>query len=263
MGAHVELALSFKDNPTLIPYAGCNRVYRALGDVPSGKYDNAISAIANQIGSRPDMTFYLRIGYEVSSFMFSYTQETGCDTGEPIDFEDPSLIDNSHFIDAYNYVANRIRNVHNVANVQFVYHPVRGLGDVQELYPGDEYVDLVGFSLFNHDLCETLPGSVNCDEAKPLDDNLAQAVPWSKSKGKDIMVCESGFQYPADKPSALTFQRYLSKLISFVEDYDVRVLTYINSNWPNHGWQSPPWTDSRVEANSDVKAWWMKKLSSG
>ena len=68
---------------------------------------------------------------------------------KPSDFAE---LDPQAYINAYNHIANRIRNVNGVTNVDFVYHPVRGTNDTKYLYPGATFVDWVAFSVFNNDV---------------------------------------------------------------------------------------------------------------
>jgi hypothetical protein len=276
------VAISIKDNPAAGGYGSLNpndpnynprAVYQACKDIAAGKWDAQIDSIAGTFKANPRITFAVRIGYEVSMGMFAnQTSEDWNDIltryasqGKNI-LENPSLapeIDLTAYRDAYNYIARRIRVTNGCNNVEFVYHPVRGYGDCVNLYPGDQYVDWIGFSVFNHDVCmDTLEanGSVVTNGTGTLDTNLQKCVVWAQAKGKKLMVAESAFQYPSGGQTAANFQTYLTRLFSLIETYDFRMLVYINSNWTAHDW-TRPWGDSRVESNSTVKTWWMNKIN--
>ena len=161
---HALVALSFKDNTAAGGYGqmtddsqplNTNAVWDALTDTKNGSWDSQIDAFAQTMASRPDTRFYLRIGYEVSLLLFAYKNgnqyvvdwlNQQANAGINV-FDNPDAIaafDRQAYIDAYNYVANRIRNVNGVSNVDFVYHPVRGYNDTRWLYPGSQKCRLGG-----------------------------------------------------------------------------------------------------------------------
>ena len=274
------VALSFKDNTDAGGYGqmtddsqplNANAVWDALKDVTSGAWDAEIDDFSQIMSSRSDTRFYLRIGYEVSLLLFAYNDGSQyvndwlteqANAGINV-FDDPDAVaemDRQAYIDAYNYIANRIRNVNGVTNVDFVYHPVRGLNDTRWLYPGSQFVDWVAFSIFNNDVCVEVNGTFNC-EGEGIDPQLQQSIDFAKQQGHPIMIAEAAVQAPASSTSG-EFIDYLNRLHDVVVDNDVRVLAYINSNWPIHGW-GPEWGDSRVEENTSVRNHWMSVFGTG
>ncbi len=229
-GAYALIAISIKDNPGA---GGFGDTYSALQAINSGNLDTQIDKIAQTFADHSNLKFYVRLGYEVSLYMFA----PGGDT--------------QAYINAYNRMAKRIRAI--AKNVDFVYHPVRGFNDTRDLYPGDEYVDFVGFSVFNNDICLECNGTFNC-QGSQVDPNLQQSMDFAKQKGKPIIIAESAVQSPA-AASVSGFNDYLDRLFAVVENNDVRALAYINSDWNSHGW-GPEWGDSRVEKNSAVLSHW-------
>ncbi len=260
--AYAQVALSWKDNRAAsgYPTGDCNLVYKVSKDIVAGRYNSQIDRIAQALKGRPGTKFLLRIEYEVGRFLFSWKNVGGCNTGQPINFSDPAIIDNQAYKDAYNHIARRIRVANGVANVAFVYHPVRGTEDAVALYPGDTYVDWVGVSVFNHDLCESLPATQdNCPATQPADTNLKNTILWAKNTAqKPVIVAEAAVQMNGSATAA-GFKTYLNKLFNLVETYDLKGLVYINSNWPAHGWSAPPWGDSRVERLGEVRLYWRQR----
>ncbi|WP_165872219.1 glycosyl hydrolase [Tenacibaculum sp. M341] len=271
------VALSFKDNTDAGGYGqmiddskplNTNAVWDALSDVNSGKWNKEIDNFSDLMKNRPDTKFYIRIGYEVSLLLFAYNNNQQyvvdwlteqAENGVNV-FDNPDTIselDRQQYINAYNYVANRIRNVNGVTNVDFVYHPVRGLNDTKWLYPGSEFVDWVAFSVFNNDVCIEVNGTKNC-EGSTIDPSLQSSIDFAKEKGHPIMIAEAAAQAPATATPS-EFNNYLNLLDKVVKDNDVRVLAYINSKWPIHGW-GPEWGDSRVEINNSVRTNWLNKF---
>ncbi len=265
------VALSMKDNTdaggfgqminqTATNY-NSNAVHDALVSVNTGQWDSKIDAYANSFAARPDVKFFVRIDYEVSLFLFAYNGSQYCNTwleqqasaGINV-FENPDAVaqlDRQAYITAYNRIANRIKAI--ATNVAFVYHPVRGLNDTKWLYPGDQNVDYIAFSIFNNDICMEVNGSFNC-AGQTVDPQLQLSMNFAKSHNKAIMIAESAVQAPASKTPA-QFNLYLERLNKLIVDNDVKVVSYINSNWPVHGWDAN-WGDSRVETNPTVKSYW-------
>ncbi len=275
------VALSIKDNPAAggfgqmdptKPDFNSNAIWEACKAIENGKLDDKIKSFAKIMGDRPDVKFYLRIGYEVSMFGFAYKgEETDAQTwleqqanaGINV-FEDPTKVadlDIYAYINAYKRIADIVRA--ETDNVDLVYHPVRGFNDTKWLYPGDNYVDFFGFSIFNNDVCIECNGVANC-EGKEVDPELQKSMDFAKEHGKSIIIAESAFQSTSSQtPPASEFKDYLNRLHNVVVNNDVRVLAYINSDWPAKGWKDGNWTDSRVEVNSTVKSHWVSTFGEG
>ena len=235
-GAYALVAISIKDNPGA---GGYGDTYSALRDIVAGRWDAEIDKFARTFADHSDLKFYVRLGYEVSLYMFA----SGGDT--------------QTYKDAYNRMAQRIRAI--ASNVDFVYHPVRGFNDVVDLYPGDQYVDWVAFSIFNHDVCLSSPSGSNCS-GQQIDGNLAQGFDWAKNtKGKPVMIAESAVQRYASE-SASGFMDYLDRVKDVIETYDIGVWAYIDSDWNAHNWTGD-WGDSRVEINQTVLNHWNSIVS--
>lgn len=261
--AYAMVAISWKDNPDLSDHGpdACGgftgrRIHQVNRDIVRGRYDAEIDSFAAVMKRNPDIRFYLRIEYEVSRYLFSWKDLSRCpEAGKPVDFGDTTLIDNAAYRQAYNHVAHRIRVVDGVANADFVFHPVRGFEDAHDLYPGAEYVDFIALSLFNDDLCIA---TAWCKDS--LDPNARKVLEWAgKTAGKPLMIAESAAQPPSTGSDA-GMREYLSRLLGVVEEFDVRVLTYINSDWNAHGWDARYWGDSRVETRPAVKAFWKSQV---
>ncbi len=287
------IAISIKDNPIAGGYGHLNPhdpngydpscVYKATKDIAyTNKWDANIKKFAQKFKHYPNITFLVRIGYEVNLLMMANAsgQEfttildkynaMGINIYDDISLVDPADIDIKAYHDAYNKIARMIRDEEGASNVKFVYHPVRGFGEVKALYPGNQYVDYIGFSAFNHDL------SIGTDEANDfvrtigydgsrIDSNLQQSLDWSSSR-KPILIAEAAYQKAPTEWAAAAgashsnaFLEYIDRLIEVIEAYNIQYLTYINSNWVGHHWPAH-WGDSRVEAFSDVKAYWMNKV---
>lgn len=286
--ATVMIAISIKDNPAAGGYSGRNAGYKAIKAINQGMWDQKIDLLATKFKDYPQMTFMVRIGYEVSLLALANVEDA--EFCEVLDFynsqginifDDISVVDGDNKIDykayhnAYNRIADRIRNVNHATNVKFLYHPVRGFGEVKTLYPGDQYVDYIAFSVFNHDIGmgtdetfddpnQTLTIRSIGIGGWTLDDNLRQSLDWSRDIiNKPIIIAESAYQNAPpewkdyiDSPYNNPMIEYLERLTSLVNTYDIRALTYINSDWQSHGWPKQ-WADSRVEIQQETKNYWI------
>ena len=244
--AYVEIGFSWKDGLASHGYAD-HRTITIEEDIVAGKFDANIDSIAAYMQTYPQLRFLFRIDYEVSGNFH-------CNTN-PIDW-DQNTQNCAYYKAAFNYIAHRIRDLNHTENVDFVYHPVRGQADA--LYPGSEFVDWVGFSVFNHDLClntiETDGPFYNCPD-QSVDPNLAHDIDIVKQNyKKPVIISESAYQQ-----STQTFQLYLSRLFSLIENNDIHALVYIHSNWPNHSWQLP-WRDSRLTNDPAILTQWLDEI---
>jgi endoglucanase Acf2/endonuclease/exonuclease/phosphatase family metal-dependent hydrolase len=278
LGDYAMVALSLKDNTPAGGYGqmvnqgaadfNSNAIWEALDDIRNGAWDAQIDSFAQMMASRPETQFLVRVGYEVSLLLFAYNGDEhvvdwlnqNANAGVNV-FENPDALgelDRWAFIDAYNHIVDRIEP--QAANVEFGYHPVRGFNDTQWLYPGEENVDWVGFSVFNNDICMEVSGTFNCPGER-IDPNLAMSIEFARQQGHEIVIAESTAQNPAASNSA-QFIEYLDRLDDVVQQYDVSALVYINSDWPAHGW-GPEWGDSRIEADPAVEAFFLERFADG
>ena len=116
---------------------------------------------------------------------------------------------------------------------------------------------MTGFSIFNNDVCLPVDGVANC-EGGSLDPNVLKDIQFAR---KPKLVAESAVQQPASADTN-DFITYLTRLVNMIETYDFAGWTYINSNWPAHGWDQNVWGDSRIETNPPIKAWFESNVIS-
>ena len=100
-GSFAELGLSLKESYT---ESQCNIVYDYLGAIAQGEYDAQIDELSAVISKYSNLTWLIRVGYEVSEFIFSYKLPSGCANGYG-----PADIDNSHYHDAFNRIVSKMK----------------------------------------------------------------------------------------------------------------------------------------------------------
>ena len=223
----------------------CYQGAKLCKDIAAGKYDSKLQSIASYLAKYPNVKYLIRPDYEVSQNMHANT--------------DPSAYNqNTWDKTAYPAAFKHVRSVINAAvkNAQYVYHPVRGCGP--DLYPGDDATDFIGFSIFNNDVCMPVGSTGNC-AGQTLDVNVVKNLQWAP---KPKLIAESAVQAPA-AASGADFVTYLTHVKSLIEKYDIAGWTYINSNWPTHGWPADTWGDSRVEHKPQALAWWKQNIGTG
>ena len=223
------IAVNIKDNVSEGGYANLNA---ALLGISNGDMDDNIDRFADTILSQPDRKFLMRIGYEVNTSLFG---------------------NNKNFANAYNHIARRLRETHGVTNVNFIYHPSYLPADTRALYPGSEFVDFVGFSVFNSAVCLPLSNQRFCSEGDRINPALEESLGWAKDQGKPVAIVEAAPRPPAANTES-GFKDYLDRLFSVVDQYDIRVLTFISTNWTEQGWPSADWGDSRYPSHHNHAA---------
>jgi len=178
------------------------------------------------------------------------------------DYMDPSAYKN-----AFNYIANYIRNKKGLTNVWFVYHPIRSLLDVEGLYPTDEYVDIVGWSFFNNDVCMEVNGITACGTDSvsdtTIEPSMLESINWVKESGGNVlqMVSESSPQYPMANTQELHIE-FIKRVYDICIEHNMFAWAYINQNWCDHSWNCPEWTDSRVQISGreSVASYWKETI---
>ncbi len=234
-GSVVLAAMSFKDNPA---GGGYGNVNDGLNGFVNGLEDGDIDSYINLFRSRPNTRFLLRVGYEVNSTFIG--------------------MDANAYIAAYRRIVDRIRNA-NVSNVEYVYHPVRLFSDVTAFYPGRDYVDWFALSVFNNDIC--LPNvsfSSQCQGG--VEPDIERAFNWARQEGLPLMIAESSAQAPVNNNES-SFNDYLRRLDNLVDQFDVGVLVYINSDWRNFDFDQN-FTDARVQKFPGTQNFWLGTFGS-
>ena len=230
------IAINIKDNPG---EANFSSVGAALAGIVNGQLDLQIDTLSNTLKEQPDRKFVLRIGYEVSTAVFG---------------------SGSAYANAFNYIANRIRNTNQVANVDFLYHPNYLPNDTTTLYPGAEFVDFIGFSIFNSAVCMPVASQTFCSSGDRINPALVESLEWVQKQNKAFMIPESAPRAPAVN-SAEGYNEYLARLFELIETYDPRIWSFISTNWTSQNWPTDTWGDSRLNRFLNVENNWRNLIS--
>jgi Glycosyl hydrolase family 26 len=203
--------------------------------VLNGGRDANLKALADWIKAK-NLPVFLRIGYEFN----------GSWTGHPKN--------KSGFINAYRYIASKLQH-YGATQVSFVWQS-DGQGSEAELaafYPGDAYVDWVGYTHFDLQgegllaLAKTHNKPVMISEASPLRFNLAKA---------------------GDADGKAAWDAWFQPLLDHMKAHpEIRALAYINDNWPAKAmWVNIAQfntADTRIQRSPYVKAKWISEMNNG
>lgn len=198
----------------------------SLDGIIAGAYDANIDKIGRWIKDAR-VPVYLRIGYEFDM------PENGYDPEK--------------FKAAWRIIVDRFRSL-NVENAAYVWHSQATSepnGEIESWYPGDNYVDWVGVSIFN---------TAQLPRAKAILD-------FARARDKPFMIAESSPAGLYLLPSRLDWFR---KVFRFVEENDVEAFSYINSHWDAMPmFKDIHWGDARVETSEPVKKLFLENVTSG
>lgn len=205
-------------------------MWDVLEKASQGKYNTVIRQFSTwaKTVNRP---IYLRIGYE---FDGKHNQM------EPADY-----------VEAYRLIVDIIR-AEGVNNIAFVWHsyaaPAYNNHPLSAWYPGDDYVDWVGLSLFGHMYSPDLG-----KEAEAVFD-------FAKTHRKPVMIAEASPIKGIDVNTTEAWDTWFVNLLSLAYRKNVKAISYINANWPSYpGFTSLEWKDARLQNNQRIAEAWFKE----
>ncbi len=197
----------------------------------NGDYDRVVkkySAWAKKV-NRP---IYLRIGYE---------------------FDGPhNELEPREYVKAYRHIVDVIR-AKGADNVAFVWHsyaskPFKDY-PISAWYPGDNYVDWVGISVFGHAYGGTDFGRY-CD-------NVLQ---FAKQHKKPVMIAEANPIKGINENNSDVWEQWFVNFFTFAYNKNIKAISFINEDWPRTKITGiSEWKDSRLYNNEYVSRAWFKE----
>lgn len=200
---------------------------------------------------------YLRIGYEFDNPNNNYEPEA--------------------YKEAFRHIVERFRMSGKAENIAFVWHSYQS-ADFRLWYPGREYVDWCGVSIFEQPYkCQNaleckMPyaeemSSFCQQEGKPM--MIAESTPMGGiikkvESNNDASNDERKITSPIlsdDEEDEKAWNSWFVPVLSFIERNDVRVWSYINSDWDAQPmWASAGFGDTRVQIHHGIFKRWKNQV---
>jgi len=197
-----------------------------LEQINAGDLDNSIEFFADWVkdANRP---VFLRIGYEFNASWANY---------------DPSA-----YKSAFKRIVDIFRD-NQVNNFATVWQSDGTAGNAAQLYhwyPGDNYVDWLGYSHF-HNFGEGIL-QIADEKNKPV--MIAEATP----RGADL----------EDGQGMTHWNEWFDPLFQHIyENEKIMALAYINVDWDSQPmWQGQGWGDSRIQMDDYVQQQWLLEIN--
>jgi hypothetical protein len=157
-------------------------------------------------------------------------------------------------------------------NVALVWHSAAlcgvSLRARESFYPGDDYVDYVGASLFSQSVCAYQPvhDLIGFARAHRKPFFIAESTPQGFDLAKGTYSDGGAVRAPV-APLA-SYERWFQPFFELIhESADVvRGVSYIDANWDDARQWGPPYQngyfgDSRVQANAQIEQRWLTELA--
>ena len=207
---------------------GMNQI---LEGAQKGKYDPIIRQFSKWVKTI-DRPLYLRIGYEFDGAH--------------------NMMEPAGYVKAYRRIVDIMRS-YGVENVAYVWQsyaaPTYQGQPLSAWYPGDDYVDWVGISLFGQLYESSLSKEV---------DNIFN---FAKEHKKPVMIAEASPINGIDKEDVDAWDTWFVNLFSLAYQKNVKAISYINANWGAYpGFTDLKWKDARLQVNQQVADDWFKEV---
>lgn len=196
-----------------------------------GDYDKVIKKYGAWAKST-NRPIYLRIGYE---------------------FDGPhNELEPKKYVRAYRRIVDLLRK-EGVNNIAFVWHsyaskPFNGY-KLSAWYPGDDYVDWMGISVFDH--------AYGGADFGPYCDTVLN---FAKEHKKPVMIAESNPIKGIEKENVEVWDQWFVNFFTFIYSKNIKAVSFINEDWQklyipgiSH------WKDGRLYNNEKIsKAWFQE-----
>lgn len=199
-----------------------------LGRIVSGERENNIQRLGEWIESAENPIF-LRIGYEFDRAGNEYDPENYKQAFRII-------VDTLHEMDVNNFVSVWQSSGYSEENLLL-------------WYPGDNYVDWLGYSHFGNGSLEVGEGILSIAREKEKPVMIAEATP----RGYDLLLVDGQDAW----------ESWYEPFFSHVRQNKdvVKAIAYINVRWQDQPmWRNQGWGDSRVQADNYVREQWALEM---
>lgn len=197
----------------------------------NGVYDSVLKQYSDWLKT-VDRPVYLRIGYE---------------------FDGPhNELEPEEYVKAYRYIVDYLR-LEGIDNVAYVWHsyastPYKNYA-LSDWYPGDDYVDWIGISIFSHAYSRA---GINAEGNAVLD--------FAKQHKKPVMIAETNPVFGIGKKGSKVWDSWFVNFFSLVYEKNIKAICFINEDWTRINIEGlSEWKDARLYNNEQVsKAWFLE-----
>jgi hypothetical protein len=223
--------------------AGCR-------DVVTGVLQTNIQQLLDYLVSCKAQRIFLRVGYEFDNPAFGYYYDDN-------DYDTTAAY--YYYRAAFQKLVEACR-AHSSKRcddkVDFVWHSWgAGLGSknatLRDFYPGDDFVDWVGVSLFT----QFYPNSQTGSAATVL-----QVLDMARLHNKPIMIAESTPYGGIDRLSD-PWNEWFLPVLDLIVEYDIGMWSFINCDWTSQPmWKFAGFGDTRLSINQTVMGLWHRNV---
>ncbi|MEL6250471.1 MAG: glycosyl hydrolase [Bacteroidota bacterium] len=214
--------------------------------VAKGTHDELIEKLGEFIKGLGKRPVFLRIGYEFGGAWNHYDQK--------------------NYLKAFKRVRDKYEEM-GIDNIAYVWQShgwEEPMDHLEAWYPGDEYVDWVGYSFFSR-FDETNMIEFARKHKKPLFIAEATATVSTGTTKVDGKTKEIRLDNPEQAAEAK--EKWFKPFFKTIEDNPdvVKAISYINCNWRSHAmWRQNPTfqdVDARLQLSEDLSAFWKEETS--
>ncbi|MGB5439724.1 MAG: glycosyl hydrolase [Gammaproteobacteria bacterium] len=198
----------------------------------NGEYDSVIKEFSAW-AKKTERPIYLRIGYE---------------------FDGPhNEMEPQAYVKAFQRIVDLIR-AEGADNIAFVWHsyasPTYKGYPLSDWYPGDNYVDWVGISLFGHMYATELNAEGNA------------VFNFAREHKKPVMVAEASPINGIEMDNLDVWNSWFVNFLSLTYNKNVKAISFINEDWGRISIEGiSEWRDARLQNNEQIYRAWFKETS--
>ena len=218
------------------------------GDINAGRMDGQIEKLIRYVRHCTATQVFLRVGYEFDNPQFDY-------------------IDPDGYIMAFKRIVSSFRaklDHREMERIQFVWHSWAAprLHPLESYYPGHDFVDWVGVSVFQ----QVYPWSQESSSyAGGTLANVEEVLAFAKNCSKPTIIAEStpfgGIDMNTNETVAYgltdAWDRWFMKVMQLIDDWDISMWSYINCDWDSQPmWHGIGFGETRISADDTVMRKW-------
>jgi len=221
-------------------------------DILSGALDENIDLLMKYLKDSKATKVFLRVGYEFDNPSFGYS-------------DDPDS-----YVQAYQKIFKTCKNADWSCRdkVKFVWHswaaPRAESVGLVDFYPGDDFVDWIGISIFQ----QFFPWAPWAGQLHDLEEVLEFAM----ANDKPTMIAESTPFGGIDLDAKLVeefdlddaWDRWFQPTLDLIDKYDIGMWSYINCDWESQPmWHNIGFGETRLSTNKLVMKKWRSLILRG